>query len=77
MEDEYDVVNTDEMLKTMRTMGLAFSITKAFDDASPQMLRRWYVETFVLDPNNRSVLKTLGTHPHLEGLFERDSWVST
>lgn len=61
----------------VRIGGLRRSIERAFDSADPRALRRWYVETFVLDPNNEPMLKLLGSHHTLEEMHERMDWRST
>lgn len=77
MTDTTEELETEQMLASMKVMGLGYSITKAFADASPLSLRRWYVETFVLDPSNRPILGQFKGHPTLERLYADDSWVST
>lgn len=65
--------NTQTFLARMNLSG---SITQAFYDASPLALRRWYVETFVMDPSNRPLLSTLKSHGALESMHKAANWVS-
>lgn len=72
-----DQEQIDRAVAMMRLMGLGQSISDAFRDADPVNLRRWYVETFVLDPYNLPMLSSLTGNPVLLDRHEKASWVST
>jgi len=59
-------------------MGLAHSIREAFKEASPQLLRRWYVETFVLDTANKLLLTAINPNArsYVENLYDTDTWMT-
>lgn len=66
-----------EFQRKIRRLNLGASIARAFKDSSPENLRQWYVETFVLDPTNTAILADSGeVHPILAQYKEDIGWPS-
>lgn len=65
-----------DQMGVLHRMYLGTSITDALKRSGPSDIRRWYVDTFVLDPNNLSVLKAMGSHPALEKAHDLMDWRS-
>ena len=80
MDTEFEEMVADqpsaEMVGFVRKFALGNSIRVAFSDASPQLLRKWYVETFLLDPSNQEYLKGLRSQVLMD-MYHSNSWMTT
>lgn len=65
---------TETELDILARWNLAASITNTFTHSSAVELRRWYVDTFLMDPTNTVILDRMEGHPRLEQMFVAMSW---
>lgn len=75
---ESEAIPADVMaqnLSALKRMNLAHSIKSAFTTMSAVQLRRWYVETFVLDQSNLDVLPDVRS-TILADFHKSDTWIS-
>lgn len=67
-----------EVNELTERLHLATSISRAFANASPTALRKWYVDTFLMDKGyNLTLLPKLGGHIRLEQSHAERDWSST
>lgn len=69
-------VSTETQEELFTRMNLAFLIQTRFTDLSAVQLRRWYVDTFVMDPTNLGILDKMEGNAYLERMFVKSGWHS-
>lgn len=78
-EAEEATTLTDEQWLNLFRLSLGNSIKSAFTSASAMDLRKWYVDTFVLDPANVNLLGAMSSDnvPTLVRKYEASDWQTT